>query len=395
VFSQPFRKEELLMLRALFLAVTILGLPLGYASADAPPAPIGNAALKYWQAFATLPQLTEAEGQKLSAECLTMPLDAQAREIVSKAEYALQMMHYGAALPRCEWGIGYEEGVYTRLPQANAARVLSSLACLRARLRFEDGQSAEAVDDITAAWTLGRHLSLEGGFIIVLVGYQIEHRMIETLAPNLPRLNPGMLKDLRMRLAALPPFRSQADMLRTDEERSLDWFIRKVKEAKDKEALLARLSWIDAAEGPGRDSGGKARAFLDECGGTAEGIIKFAEETRPSFELLAKKMDLPLDQFDKEFEREAMKQAGNPVYKVFFPAIPKCRRAQARADVRRALLLAAIDVQLKDRTALKNHPDPVVGGPFEYAAFPGGFELRSKFKQDDKPLTLTVGRRGR
>src|ERR1700681_4914598 len=101
------------MLRALCLAMTIFALPVGSASADAPPAPGANAALKYWQAFAALPQVTEAEGQKLNAECLTMPLDAHAREVVTKAEYALQMLRYGAALPRCEWGIGYEEGVYT------------------------------------------------------------------------------------------------------------------------------------------------------------------------------------------------------------------------------------------------------------------------------------------
>jgi hypothetical protein len=382
------------MLRALCLAMTVLVLPLASASADAPPDLGTNAASKYWQAFATLPQFTNAEGQKLNAEYLTMPLDAHAREIVTKAEYALQMMHRGAALPRCDWGIGYEEGIYTRLPQGPAARELSSLAGLRARLRFEEGRNAEAIDDIVAGMTLGRHVSLEGGFIIALVGYQIEHRAIETLALYLPKLKPGMIEDLKTRLDALPPFRSQATILRTDEQRTLDWFIDQVKGAKDKESLLARLSWIDAAEGEGRDSAGKARAFLEGCGGTKDGVLKFAEETRPCYELMAKKMDLPLEQFEKEFDREAMKQAGNPVFKVFFPAIPKCRRAQARADVRRALLSAAFDVQLNGRDALKNHLDPVVGGPFEYVASQGGFELRSNWKPDDKPLALTVGRRG-
>jgi hypothetical protein len=47
----------------------------------------------------------------------------------------------------------------------------------------------------------------------------------------------------------------------------------------------------------------------------------------------------------------------------------------------------------------------VVGGPFEYAPFDGGFELRSKWKLDEnrraqwkldptEPLVLSVGRRG-
>ena len=104
----------------------------------------------------------------------------------------------------------------------------------------------------------------------------------------------------------------------------------------------------------------------------------------------------PLDQFEKEFEREAAKQAGNPVYKMLFPAVVNVRRAQARIEVRRALLVTALAVQLDGRDALKNHPDPVVGGPFEYVPIAGGFELRSKLKRrDNKPCTLTVGRRGR
>ena len=86
--------------------------------------------------------------------------------------------------------------------------------------------------------------------------------------------------------------------------------------------------------------------------------------------------------------------AGNPVFKLFFPALVNMRRAQARMDVRRALLLAAFAVQLDGRDTLKDHPDPVLGGSFEYVPFDGGFELRSKLKdRDDKPVALTVGQR--
>ena len=38
-----------------------------------------------------------------------------------------------AALPRCDWGISYEEGIGVRLPHMNGASVLGSLTCLRAR----------------------------------------------------------------------------------------------------------------------------------------------------------------------------------------------------------------------------------------------------------------------
>jgi len=119
------------MLRALCLAITILALPSGYASAEAPSDLGANAALKYWQAFASLPRFTDAEQTRLMSEHLTMPLDAQTREIVSKAEYSLRMMHHAEVLPACDWGIDWEaDGIEVLLPQMGAARVLSSLNAL-------------------------------------------------------------------------------------------------------------------------------------------------------------------------------------------------------------------------------------------------------------------------
>jgi hypothetical protein len=74
--------------------------------------------------------------------------------------------------------------------------------------------------------------------------------------------------------------------------------------------------------------------------------------------------------------------------------VAKVRNSQARFEVRRALLAAAFATQLDGPDALKTHPDPVAGGPFEYKNLTSGFELRSKFEQDAQPLSLTVGRRG-
>ena len=105
-------------------------------------------------------------------------------------------------------------------------------------------------------------------------------------------------------------------------------------------------------------------------------------------------------------EGAAIKLAANPMYKRFVPAIIRCRWLQAQADVRRALLSAALEVQLDGRDTLKNHPDPVAGSPFDYVPFEGGFELRSKWRVDEKlrlevgidrpeTLVLIAGRRGK
>src|SRR5262245_12949635 len=306
------------MVRALSLIMTMFWLPLEAASSDARLDPDGNAAQKYWQAFATLPTFTQAEKQKIDA-CLTTPLDEPARQMLIKADYALQMLHRGAALRDCDWGISYEDGFFTRLPHTDAARVLSSLACLRGRLRFEASQGAAAIDDLLAAMTLGRHVSRDRSILTGLVAYNIEHRAVEILARYLPSLDAKTLADLRTRLDALPAFGSQATAILTSEKESLNWFIRKVKETKDKESLLAFLSWVGISEGVDRDSGEKARAFLEACGGTAEGMIKFADDLAPCYDRMAKMFDLPLDDFEKEFKRESIKRAGNPVYQLFFP----------------------------------------------------------------------------
>jgi hypothetical protein len=386
------------MLRALFLVTAILALPSQHTAAEDPSDLGANAALKYWQAFATLPKFTDAEQTRLMSEHLTMPLDAQTRESVGKAEYSLRMMHHAAVLSRCEWGIDWEaDGIEVLLPQMGAGRVLSSLACLRARMRFEEGRRAEALDDIVAATRMGRQVSRDGSLIGVLVGYSIEARMFDALALCLPTLDTATIRDLRTRLDALPDGGNPTAGLRLCEEKTLEWFIHKVKSTKDNEGLVTFLTpfAVQATQPEGRVSAPveAGRKLLDKCGGTATSVLKFADATRPSYALVAEKMSLPLAQFEKEFERETTRQAGNPVFELFFPAVAKVRESQARAEVRRALITAAFAVQVDGPEALKAHPDPVAGGPFEYTKFAGGFELRSKFGQQGHPLSLTVGRR--
>jgi hypothetical protein len=393
----------LLMLRAVNLALILLVLPVPLARADEPPNLGANAALKYWQAYASLPRLPEEEGQRIVAQYLSMPLDEHARATVKKADYALQMMRLGAAQPHCDWGIAYEEGIGVRLPQGPAARLLASLACLRARLRFEEGQNTAAVEDLLAALTMGRHMSQRTINILLLVGFSIEHRVIETLALHLPRLNARRLEDLKARLAALPRGGTVAEALRYEDLFAMKWFIRQVNEAKDTDSLVDRLLFVAVEpEGKVRDPRARARAFVAECGGTAAGVLKYAEETEACYARMAKALELPLEQFEKKWQVEVKKQAGNPVFKFFFPAIEKMRWQQARIEVRRAQLAAAIAVQQNGRKALKDHPDPVAGGPFAYEAFEGGFELRSTWKLDPQlqakwgavqPLVLTVGQK--
>ena len=121
------------MLRTVCLTTTVLLLPWMTAFADSKADFDLNAALKYWQAFATLPKFTEAEN-KIIGDCLIAPLDDAALKILTNSEYSLTMLHRGAALKHCEWGMSFDEdGIYALLPHVAASRVLTSIACLRAQ----------------------------------------------------------------------------------------------------------------------------------------------------------------------------------------------------------------------------------------------------------------------
>jgi RNA polymerase sigma factor (sigma-70 family) len=403
---------------ALLLAVALLGTPATMLLKAGPPAPAAgqpstqtqakkdeaadkqkNAARSYGQAFIALRRVPQSGERKLDQDCLTMPLDARAREVVTKASYALRMMRQGAALRRCDWAIDPERGIDLSFTHAAGARVLSSLACLRARLRFEEGHATDAIDDVVAALTLGRHVSRDGTLDGLRAAYHIEQVMSATLAASLPKLDAATLHDLKKRLDTLPPRGSAATATMRMQENLLGWIVGEVKEATDRESLLTFLSQLCGAVGEAPEKRrAKGRAFLEECGGTAKGVLEHAEKMRAPVARLARTLGLPPDQVAKQWQREEKKLASNPVFKLFAPVLRAVRRRQARADVLGALLSAALALQLDGKDALKKHPDPVVGGPFEYVPFKGGFELRSRWKPDERPaqpLTLTVGTRGK
>src|SRR5207253_3772168 len=116
-----------------------------------------------------------------------------------------------------------------------------------------------------------------------------------------------------------------------------------VREFKDRDKLAEYLG-VCLSELPGESKKTKlarGKAYLDECGGTAESLIKLAEAGRPFYEALAKKTGLPPAEFAKLMEAEKKEIDQNPVARIVFPALAKCHKLEARLLCRRALLAAA------------------------------------------------------
>ncbi len=373
-------------------ALAALALTGAARPAETKPDLNANAALKYWRGFANLPKLDKEEQEKISQEAATMPLSPRVKEVVKWSEGSLHELYNGAAVPDCAWGLTFEDGIAALFSECPAARLLAGLACLRARLRFEDGNHGAALDDVFAAMTLARHLSRGEAFIPIHYGIGIENTTAEVLAAYLPKLDAGARRALPARLDKLPARGTMADALRREEKEFLGWFQKRVRAITERDRLVEFLDYCDQGAGQ-KDQFARGKAFLEACGGTAEGALKRSEEVRPFYAAFAGKMELPPDELDKAFEAEKKRMDKNPVFKVLVPGLPNGRRAEARWEVRRAMLKAAVAVLRDGPDALKAHPDPYGDGPFGYEAFDGGFVLKSKLTFKDKPWALTVGKR--
>src|SRR5271165_6375313 len=119
----------------LFLPLVLVLSPASPATAQAPDAKpdLGaNAAGKYWQAFALLPNL-DKDQEKLLEQWNKVPLDAAALKLIDVSRGSLEYLHRGAKLPRCDWSLDYQDGPFLRLPYLGKARNLARLAALNAR----------------------------------------------------------------------------------------------------------------------------------------------------------------------------------------------------------------------------------------------------------------------
>jgi len=205
------------------------GLATAQPSGDQPLA--ANAALKYWQAFASYPELDDREDE-IVGEWHEAPLDA-ATTVIEKGEYALTYLYRGAALATCDWGLDLDkDGIDVQLTHCAKARQLARLALLRSRYRFEQADGAGGVADALAVLKLARDVSSDGLLISWVVRASIEdHRRggsgpmaIGLLATYLPTLDAETLRTLKAGLEALPPADPMQDALELDMKLTLGSF---------------------------------------------------------------------------------------------------------------------------------------------------------------------------
>ena len=304
-------------------------------------------------------------------------------------------MHRGAALPRCDWSLDYEDGIFLRLPYLVKARTLARLAALHARQEFAQGHLEAGWQDVTDLLKLARQVESVPVQIVQLVGYVIETAAIEAAAPYLPELK-SVRPEASAALDALPPRPTLRQMVLMERQLGPMWLIRELKEAERRKEGSWQEVWkrvfdviIATSEGqdiPNRDLIQSVKTF-EQAIRTLEGLLALYDE-------LARMTDLPAKEFDVRYEAFIEKaRAANLLAALGLSNMGKFVAAERRAQTRMALFRAALAVVQGGPDRLKDIKDPFGDGPFEYRASGEGFELKSKRLHQGKPVTLTVGQR--
>lgn len=142
--------------------------------AQIPKGAEGNAALRYWNAFAQMvdTRLTDAQTKQLASIADgTAPWDESAfGKLLDDNSGAVETMVRGTALPYCVWGIDYELAADTPIPQIGRGRALARLNLLTAKRLAAQGKSREATGHLIAGLRFGRDLSSGMSLIGALVG---------------------------------------------------------------------------------------------------------------------------------------------------------------------------------------------------------------------------------
>ena len=289
-----------------------------------------NAALRYWQAFAVMPELTK-EQETLVRTWKVINLGEKSRSVVKSSGLALRLLHQGAATGACDWSVDWENGVSAALPHLGKARRLARLAMLRARQRLAEGKKREAVSDALACIALARHVGTDGAMVQSLVCWAIENDAVSFLAEELADLDKASLRELSTQLAKLPREVTFPDAMRGERRFVADWLLTKLrKEGLEKTLQAAQRVFGKAAMNKDDMTKAKAIAILESFAG--------------HFNDLAKAGTLP-----PEKARAALAEIGkkvqSPKNKMLAPGMPAIIRAyevQVAVAERRLRLQAAI-----------------------------------------------------
>jgi len=185
-------------------------IPAGAAMAQKPE---GNAALRYWSAFAQMQDsaITPEQAKELNLIVAgTAPYsDLKYRDLVEKNRPALETMIRGTALPYCDWGIDYELGHDAPVGYVRKALELGRLNILYAFHLMIAGDKDGAVRALAAGVRFSHDVANGGTLFAAVAAQSLLSSDLRIMAfvvhSSQPELSPAQKSVLTRAVAQLPP----------------------------------------------------------------------------------------------------------------------------------------------------------------------------------------------
>ncbi len=328
-----------------------------------------NAALRYWKAFAVMPDLSDDERETLRNQP-DSPLGEQARGIVARAGPSLRLMHVGALIEPCDWGNDLSEGFELLLPHLSKAIELARMATLRAHVRMADGDIGGARDDLLATMRLAHHVSDDGLLIDILVEWSIRRLVINAAAANLDKLTVEQRRRLAEDLAALPSMARTIDGIRAEKTISYEYMARLLR-AGERQRVIKNTSITSEEDRRFAIAMADAlqetevwNAALAQYAATLDRLI--TDASLPYVEAMRnlQALEAEIEQRKKNLYENPQANAADVLACAFAPSVSRILTEQARTEIHQSLLVAAIVYANEGPDAAAKVVCPLTGEPF-------------------------------
>jgi len=339
-----------------------------------------NPALTYWQAFAARPEFTPEEQKLWEKHWDTFPLGDDFGALVEKLDPSFRLFRRAVQCTQpCDWGYDLADGPEMLLPGLAKAKNTAQQAVFRARYFLERGRQEEAVEDLLAAFVLGRHISTDGTLISALVQIAMEAIIGNFVAENFHYFSPESLKRLSDGIEASPARGTIAQSMRVESKSFYGWFSSKIRETRARHggdeqqtmseirSLLVKMTTEEGSKS-GEGSTTTADEIIAGAGGTSEGLLSYLAEGGKFYDEVIELANTPYDEFQRRIKgfNARIEEQANLLVKKLFPSLEKARSREFTVLNRLAMLRAAIAYRLEGEAGFKRVLDPFGSGPFGF-----------------------------
>lgn len=335
----------------------------------------------YKNAFVLFDQLTEEEKKMIRQP--REEVDAEtAAALFEKIHAIMELLLEAARADYCDWGLASYR-FDTPLPHLGKAIDLGKLALWAAAYQFPFDPRA-AIEDLTIRSVLGHHVA--DTFIGVVVEAGFERTATRLLTQHLGSFDAGNLA-AASKLIDASTLDKDLERVFQVEATNVETMVKELaaRSPAERDRVLDTFGMFDAnaLEQAARED---IIALLDNPQRLAAEVA-FIQKIDLAF---ADAMKLPEAEFQSWWKGiESEFAIGHPLARKTFPMLAALQPMFQRSRVERTLLSAGLDVLQYGPAQVARYRDPATGKALIYVPTRTGFDLRSTYAVEGKPMTLS------